>query len=232
VAYVALFFALTGVAVGLPGKKTVRNDDIVANAIRTRHLKAGAVTGAKLKADAVTAAKIGAGAVGGSEVVESSLGEVPAAQFATSAQNAVALGGFPAVAFPRYGALIPSGTTVTGAFGAVAADADDGGDGLAFAVDYVGYPLPAPVAPIAVNFAPGTDPGDDDATCNGSPAAPTAPAGKVCLYLTDSICVNGTANGFAIQGSGARFGFRAECNGVVSTISTASLEGVWAYHAP
>ena len=77
---------------------------------------------------------------------------------------------------------IPAGVTVTGVWGHTMYL--PGGEQA-----NVSIPLPA-LAPAdltdeTVNFAPdGSDrTGDDDATCTGTPKAPTAPPGKVCLYL-------------------------------------------------
>jgi hypothetical protein len=78
-------------------------------------------------------------------------------------------------------APIPAGMMVTG-YGiwdhAVVADNQD-------VIVSVQLPAPAPVALTAgnVNFAPHPDAADDDAACTGTVAAPTAPAGKVCIYL-------------------------------------------------
>jgi hypothetical protein len=73
---------------------------------------------------------------------------------------------------------IPSGQTVTGGY--VFDSSTTGATGA----DSISISLPG-VAPAAltdatVNFASGG--ADNDATCTGSAAAPTAPAGKVCIY--------------------------------------------------
>ncbi|MGH2981645.1 MAG: hypothetical protein ACRDKV_06350 [Solirubrobacterales bacterium] len=59
----ALFIALSGVAVGLPGKKSVDKNDIKRNAVRAKAIKRNAVTSAKIAGDAVTGGKIANGAV-------------------------------------------------------------------------------------------------------------------------------------------------------------------------
>jgi len=85
---------------------------------------------------------------------------------------------------------IPSGVTVTGAM-----VWDQGFDELG--VDYrvyVKFPAKAPsaISSSQVNFSVDSSAAtiDDDAACTGSPAAPTAPSGIVCLYLQSSLRVD------------------------------------------
>ena len=55
---------------------------------------------------------------------------------------------------------------------------------------------PVPLTDETVNFA--SVAGDNDATCTGTPTNPTAPAGKVCLYLDESVGIDVTTlKGFA-----------------------------------
>ncbi|MCU1359460.1 MAG: hypothetical protein JWN99_749 [Ilumatobacteraceae bacterium] len=75
--------------------------------------------------------------------------------------------------------VIPSGKTVTGEI------IYDGHASGTVQGDRASAQLPG-IAPVAltgntVNFASGAS--DNDATCTGTVAAPTAPAGKVCIYL-------------------------------------------------
>lgn len=87
-AVVALVFALSGVAVALPGKGTVATKDIRKNAVTAAKIKNGAVVAAKLGAGSVGTAKIGAEAVTGAKVNEATLGKVPAAASADTAAKA------------------------------------------------------------------------------------------------------------------------------------------------
>lgn len=64
VAYVALFVALSGSAVALQGRNTVRSDDIVNKQVKTRDLAPKAVNSSRLRP----------GAVGGKAVADGSLG--------------------------------------------------------------------------------------------------------------------------------------------------------------
>ncbi len=85
---VALVFALSGVAVALPGKNSVVTKDIKKNAVTSVKVKNAAITEAKLGDGAVTTAKLGADAVTGAKVNEATLGKVPSATSADSAAKA------------------------------------------------------------------------------------------------------------------------------------------------
>lgn len=88
IAVVALVFAVSGVAVALPGKNSVTTKDIKKNAVTAAKIKKGAVTGAKLGDGAVSTAKLGNDAVTGAKVDEATLGKVPVATSADSATKA------------------------------------------------------------------------------------------------------------------------------------------------
>lgn len=80
---------------------------------------------------------------------------------------------------------IPSGQTLAGPLNF---DGHQAGDGSSdeFFIPF-GAVAPAPLANTKVNFAPVGDGGgafgDQDAACTGSADAPTAPVGKVCIYV-------------------------------------------------
>lgn len=78
VAVAALVFAVSGVAVALPGK----------NSVATKDIKKNAVTAAKIKDGAVTTSKLGNDAVTGAKVNEATLGKVPSAGTADTAVKA------------------------------------------------------------------------------------------------------------------------------------------------
>ncbi len=88
IAVVALVFALSGVAVALPGKNSVATKDIKKNAVTAAKIKNGAVTEPKLGDGAVGTAKIGNDAVTGAKVNEATLGKVPSATSADTAAKA------------------------------------------------------------------------------------------------------------------------------------------------
>ena len=58
VGYLALFVALSGTAIALPGKHKVKGNDLAKHAVEGRALATGAVGAAKLRAGSVTAAAI------------------------------------------------------------------------------------------------------------------------------------------------------------------------------
>ena len=125
-------------------------------------------------------------------------------------------------------ATIPSGVTVTGAGlfdSAIIADNAD----HAFNVE---LPARAPVALTAsnVNFAPHLAASDDDPTCTGSFSSPTAPAGKVCIYIGSYGFLDGAAGYGALSLKDRYFRVFFYANGSAGT--TLYLSYSWAYRAP
>jgi hypothetical protein len=135
---------------------------------------------------------------------------------------------------------IPSGVTVRGVWGgrypaALTANPQENSYLLP-----VQFPLPAPFALSdgAVNFGSTTagPVGDADPECTGSAAAPTAPSGKVCIYVNQATRANATLTGFKLTAAGAfseadRFGFEVR---LVNETQPGLMraEGTWAYTAP
>lgn len=149
------------------------------------------------------------------------------------AADADRLDGEDASGFYRYGEEIPSGATVTGAFGGHEQDAEEG-DNVDY-VEVISLPLPAPdpLSAEDVNFADpdGLAIGDGDPSCTGTIREPTAPPGKVCLYANvrngDTDSFSGEALSTFID---SRNGFRVV--GAGNFTGRATLEGTWAYTAP
>jgi hypothetical protein len=87
VALVALSVALAGTATALPGRSTVRKDDIAraavrakhiySKAVRTKHIRARNVTRSKIARRAIDSDLVGLDALTGQNIVESSLSTVP-----------------------------------------------------------------------------------------------------------------------------------------------------------
>jgi len=73
VGYLALFVALSGTALALPGQKTVKGKDIANAAVKKRAIAGGAVVSGKLAGGAVTSAKLSAGAVGASQLADNAV---------------------------------------------------------------------------------------------------------------------------------------------------------------
>ncbi|MBA2347238.1 MAG: hypothetical protein H0V81_03000 [Solirubrobacterales bacterium] len=124
---------------------------------------------------------------------------------------------------------IPSGTTVKGA------EAFDVESARAQSDFRFSVPLGGRVPALAVdhvNFAPDGSPGttDDDALCTGTAAAPTAPAGRVCLYATGVNAKN--ANGRELNAvDGGSTGFSVGFFNDLADSDT-FVQFTWAYTAP
>jgi hypothetical protein len=223
-ATIALFVALGGTG-------------YAAAKINGKQIKKGTIAGEKLKRNTL----------GGGQVNESKLGKVPraaradsatsadtaaSAAAATTAANASNLGGVAASDYRRYSDAIPSGTNVRGAWGLF-------GENLAMGqvtAVTVQFPVPAPVglADADVNFAPSASAQDDDPACLGSVGNPTAPRGRVCIYIGDNTATNvgGSlrANATSSPVADASFGFAVA--GQAAIAGGLSVQGSWAYTAP
>ncbi len=214
VAWLALFVAIGGSAYAVTA--------LPKNSVGTKQLKTRAVTNKKLAT----------GAADGRVVKAGTLGIVP------RARNANRLQGNSSSAFLRYGGTIPSGTTIVGSFGG---DSGVSGSSAPQALtswrEVVQLPAAAPAAlsDNTVNFSPSSvKVGDADGSCTGTSARPSAPRGKVCLYLASY--ENGTSDGGItggiapfVTGIGLRTGFAVSVSG---TYPGAGAWGTWAYTAP
>jgi hypothetical protein len=150
---------------------------------------------------------------------------------ADNASDATNLGGVAASDYRRYSGAIPSSKTVVGAWGLSHNNLDMGD----VAVETVQFPAPAPVdlADTGVNFAPSTSAQDDDSACTGSAGGPTAPAGKVCVYVSQNSATNvgGSLRANSVNGIDAkRFGFTVA--GQAAAAGAIEVHGSWAYSAP
>lgn len=120
-----------------------------------------------------------------------------------------------------FDASIPSGKTISGVW------SNNGNESTS-----VSFPVPAP-ADLAnatqVNFAAGqgSAPIDDDASCTGTVNQPTAPADKVCLYISSYSGAADTLQGRELFSSNGRRGFVVQANNQAFLSA-----GTWAYTAP
>ena len=232
VALVALVFAVGGTSFA-QGAATRVGKLISGSAI-----KRGSITGTRVKRNSLT----------GAQIDERSLAMVPSAatakraqladratnaQRATNADNALTLGGTAAAGFLTYASHpIPSGATVSGAFGIASTvmDAAATGNDLEQVVSLPGT-APSDLTNETINFGPNTAAIDGDPACAGNAAVPTAPAGKVCLYLTAALGTGTTVEGTSIPGYlGSRSGFVVHATTASGTATGAF--GSWAYTAP
>ena len=135
---------------------------------------------------------------------------------------------------------LPSGATLTGAWGGRHPNPDFGFETVSYLLS-VSFPVPAAVGLLAeeVNFAPNTSgvPSEADPECTGNVEHPTAPPGKVCIYLSEVGHVD-SLGGFALSKLPGgrdmdRFGFLVRVigsKGANERMLTAM--GTWAYTAP
>lgn len=109
-AFLALFAALTGGAMALPGTNSVTSDDIKKNAVKGSEIAKNAVKGSEIKTGAVKSSEVKNNSLTGDDIDESSLGTVPsatAAANAVNARNAATLGGKPPSAYAGANEVIP-----------------------------------------------------------------------------------------------------------------------------
>jgi hypothetical protein len=126
---------------------------------------------------------------------------------------------------------IPSGQTVTGSMiwdEAVIANNED------FEI-YVPFPAKATPAVLSsglVNFNADSNPAttDDDPMCTGTAILPTAPAGRVCIYLSGSTRVDSVDGRHNFMNGSDGFYVRAVANG--SPGQDMNVFFTWAYTAP
>ncbi len=122
---------------------------------------------------------------------------------------------------------IPSGQTV---IGELIFDTHQS-ETLDFDAIYTAFPGRAPAPVNDVNFAPHQAASDDDPTCTGTGPAPTAPAGKVCLYIITVSPENQVAGGSGIL---ADRGFRVAVTPteLLNAGGEQFIYATWAYTAP
>jgi hypothetical protein len=125
-------------------------------------------------------------------------------------------------------APVPSGQTVSG-YGTFDHSIVFDNEDVIVAVQLPGRTA-APLTDGVVNFAVNPDVGDGDAACTGTTAAPTAPAGKVCIYLGPHLNVDGLLGWTAEAGFESQFfliqGFAKGAQGDLY------FRYSWAYRAP
>jgi hypothetical protein len=208
--------------------------------IGSKQIKDGSIQSVDIQDNGVT----------GADVDEHTLGPIPFAQTAlnantaddathadnaTHSDNTGNLGGASAVDYLRFGSTIPSGRTVSGALGYETASASDYREVVSF------YPLKAPANVVDANVSFDTSTvsalaaqnSEESANCTGTASTPTAPAGKVCIYLSGENVAPNSAVGTTLDpaiptGSDLGFSVTADASGANGTF----LTGTWAYTAP
>ena len=196
---------------------------------------AGKITGKQIAANAITSSKIKNGTIAPVDLSSATKRTMAGPAGATGARGATGATGAtgPAGSTGPRGTsawdTIPSGTTVTGRI-YTATIATATGQAV---VENVNLPAVAPTGLDNghVNFAAdsSTTTTDDDGTCTGSYEQPTAPAGKVCLYMGSSSGLGSiVGDAWFDHGGGAFYvvGTTTADSGQVSIYAT------WAYTAP
>ena len=196
-------------------------------------LPKNSVGATQLRNDAVTSAKVKNGSLQRSDFRTADLVKLRGPAGAKGADGAAGAAGAPGAKGDRgekgdagRSALstLQSGDTVRGVFGV---------DGTATAADQqfaagVTLPVPAPatLGNLDVSVAGGFD---DNPACTGSYAAPTAPAGKVCIYPESAGLNVDQASGLVPGGNETLYGF------IVQAVSAGGgpvvFQGSWAYTA-
>jgi hypothetical protein len=189
----------------------------------------GLITGKKIKDGTITSADVKDKSIAKKDLAASALAATGATGPAgpTGATGAAGAAGANGTRGFSAWDVIPSGVTVMGE------DTWDASTTGASSSDGFIVSLPG-VAPVAlveetVNFATAAGVVDADATCTGTVFAPTAPAGKVCLYVGGKGAVGGISGMINTLPTRAFYvGFTPTGNAGVDQYLSVS----WAYTAP
>ena len=222
VAFIALLAALSGTAVALPGKNTVDSGDLKNAQVTGRDIANNAVTGRKIKNGAVGSGDVTDNSLTGADVNEGSLGQVPSA---ASAATADTLDGRNSTDFLPASGDAPTGSILRGVLN-IGAGYDDattpspagtlGTGDISFGVRFATQP--------SFHYVEAGQAGPPG--CNsGTAGAPDAAPGSVCVYEVDAN--NETAIGAnPPTRQGVTLFIRAEAAGEAYVIAT------WAARAP
>jgi hypothetical protein len=229
-ASVAVFLSLSGGAYALT---------IPRNSVGTRQLREKAVTRVKLANGAVASTQVRDGTLRARDFLRSDLPRGRTG--ATGPRGATGLRGSSGARGPAGPAgesalaPLPTGRTIHGVAGANLQDSNFA-PGNDFGVNAV-LPIPArnnlTDAQVSVNVAGavgGPTTTDGDPGCTGTPAAPTAPAGRVCIYVasaTNAVTLQGLS---AAGAAGTPYGFRLVWNS--ANTGDTFVDATWAYTAP
>src|SRR5262245_17461716 len=198
----ALFLVLTG---GVAyAANTISSADIINGEVKTADIadtdgvRTADVRNDNLTGGGLAAADLRSGSVGSAEVADNAVvsGDIKNGEVSVLDTNKT----------------IPSGATITGAFSELE---DDGGGTapvaeLKFGVDFNGLRAPTALTDADVSFddvgisADAALNGEESSACTGGVGIPTAPPGKVCIYLFQEGVTDGTAQA---QRLGAGTGF-------------------------
>jgi hypothetical protein len=208
---IALFVSLGGVGYAAA---TIGSAQIKDNSVRTRDIKNRTISSKDIRKKTLSALRGRKGATG-------ERGQT----------------GAPGTSI--FDSTIPSGKTVTGAWGGDYAAVPASSAQELFPI---GFPVKAPsvLTSEQVNTAPDSRAADPDPACAGTLGGPTAPPGKVCIYI-DQGDTSTQVHGYKLMTpivdppvSGDELGFSIliDYSTAVSGDQTVSARGTWAYTAP
>ena len=247
VSYIALFVAIaTGgaYAAGIGrndvgskqiSPKAVRTSELATNAVKTAKVADAAITTPKIAPGAVGAGQIAAGAVGADQIAAGAIGAaqiapgtIGANQIADNSITGAEVDESSLQGLLKFGSSIPSGATITGGWGVT--DDSNAVNGKVYEPINFAFPAPVALTDEAVNFEPTVGATDDDAACTGNSDSPTAPAGKVCIYIDGGVISVDGFSGHSLFGGPElnRSGFYIVSNDA----ATPRAFGSWAYTAP
>lgn len=186
VAFVALLAALGGTAVALPGKNSVKKDDIAAGAVNSSDIKNSSVLGKDVRNNTLTGLDVNEARLGkvpsaaradtagsaGSANTANSAGRASSAGRADSASSADAAGDTTGASGP-----LAAGKTLRG----IVAAADDVTAAGQIAMGKADFQIPLTAAPIPHIIAPAAP---APAGCSGTAANPGANSGHLCIFMT------------------------------------------------
>ena len=242
VACLALFVALggTGYAVTQLGKNSVGRQHLKKNSVVSAKVKNASLRAKDFKKGSLPAGPIGpAGPQGAAGPPGAAGAEGPqGAPGAPGAEGVPGPQGADGARGPSAFEPIPGGTTVMGYAQFDVAEPANTETDFNFGVNLPGV-APKALQNDTVNFAP--NPGyaaaiaDADSSCQGTYENPSAPAGKVCLYLQSASAptANSVAGIVPSGGEVARRGFAVVWTDPQADPGTdAFLQASWAYTAP
>jgi hypothetical protein len=218
---------LLALCIGLTG--TAYAATLPKNSVGTRQLKDSAVSAKKIKRNAVSSRKVRNRSLLAKDFKAGQLPRGPKGDKGDKGD-------------PGVGALnpVPSGSTIRGVVGGDFHNYD------AFIHDFaVDVTLPIPAAnalrddSVFVNVASWQGTGgqtpptttDTDPGCTGTPANPTAPAGKVCIYVSSANRAVDLAGYSVLFGAGTSpYGFKLKWD-TTATVGDTFVDATWAYTA-
>jgi hypothetical protein len=231
VASLALFVALggTGYAVTKIDAGSVGTKQLKKNAVISKKVKNGSLRKKDFKAGQLPAGAKGDTGATGPAGPKGDTG-------ATGQPGADGAPGTPGARGESAFDPIPSGKTVIGTAHWDLSEPSNAGTDYFFDVALPGV-APVPLTDSTVNFSASgaftAKTFDDDATCAGSYGAPTAPAGKVCLYLTGAQAADNSIIGLAASSIGLKaHAFMVTWIDESDVNEDAYLDATWAYTAP